>query len=78
MIGNVSDWLSYAGGALIKVADSAVSTVVYIVIFFCFQSLLEKRLVPNGYRARKQVNIYKTVLFSEFETQLGLIMIIQL
>ena len=28
MIGNVSDWLSYAGGALIKVADSAVSTVV--------------------------------------------------
>ena len=31
MIGNVSDWLSYAGGALIKVADSAGSTVVYIV-----------------------------------------------
>ena len=30
MIGNVSDWLSYAGGALIKVADSAGSTV-YIV-----------------------------------------------
>ena len=28
MIGNVSDWLSYAGGALIKVADSAVSTVI--------------------------------------------------
>ena len=27
-IGNVSDWLSYAGGALIKVADSAGSTVV--------------------------------------------------
>ena len=26
-IGNVSDWLSYAGGALIKVADSAGSTV---------------------------------------------------
>ena len=26
MIGNVSDWLSYAGGAL-KVADSAGSTV---------------------------------------------------
>ena len=23
IIGNVSDWLSYAGGALIKVADSA-------------------------------------------------------
>ena len=35
MIGNVSDWLSYAGGALIKVADSAGSTVSaewYIVI----------------------------------------------
>ena len=29
MIGNVSDWLSYAGGALIKVADSAGSTVAY-------------------------------------------------
>ena len=28
MIGNVSDWLSYAGGALIKVADSAGSTVL--------------------------------------------------
>ena len=28
MIGNVSDWLSYVGGALIKVADSAGSTVV--------------------------------------------------
>ena len=27
MIGNVSDWPSYAGGALIKVADSAGSTV---------------------------------------------------
>ena len=27
IIGNVSDWLSYAGGALIKVADSAGSTV---------------------------------------------------
>ena len=27
MIGNVSDWLSNAGGALIKVADSADSTV---------------------------------------------------
>ena len=30
MIGNVSDWLSYAGGALIKVADSAGSTVVHL------------------------------------------------
>ena len=27
MIGNDSDWLSYAGGALTKVADSAGSTV---------------------------------------------------
>ena len=27
IIGNVSDWLSYAGEALIKVADSAGSTV---------------------------------------------------
>ena len=29
IIGNVSDWLSYAGGALIKVADPAGSTVPY-------------------------------------------------
>ena len=28
MTGNVSDWLSYAGGTLIKVADSAGSTVI--------------------------------------------------
>ena len=27
MMGEVSDWLSYKGGALIKVADSAGSTV---------------------------------------------------
>ena len=34
MIGNVSDWLSYAGGALIKVADSAGSTVKsYSVVY---------------------------------------------
>ena len=32
MIGDVSDWLSYAGEALIKVADLADSTVV----LFCF------------------------------------------
>ena len=34
MIGNVSDWLSYAGGALIKVADSAGSTVLTIKVTF--------------------------------------------
>ena len=33
MIGNVSDWLSYAGGALIKVADSAGSTVPFLCLF---------------------------------------------
>ena len=34
MIGNVSDWLSYAGGALIKVADSAGSTVyMYCIVY---------------------------------------------
>ena len=31
-IGNVSDWLSYAGGALIKVADSAGSTVFTVTV----------------------------------------------
>ena len=36
MIGNVSDWLSYAGGALIKVADSAGSTVVQKATICCF------------------------------------------
>ena len=38
VIGNVSDWLSYAGGALIKVADSAGSTVyAYITLpFFAY------------------------------------------
>ena len=36
MIGNVSDWLSYAGGALIKVADSAGSTVYrWIKLILC-------------------------------------------
>ena len=34
MIGNVSDWLSYAGGALIKVADSAGSTVFINRVMF--------------------------------------------
>ena len=34
MIGNVSDWLSYAGGALIKVADSAGSTVDQFMLVF--------------------------------------------
>ena len=34
-IGNVSDWLSYAGGALIKVADSAGSTVCKFFSDFC-------------------------------------------
>ena len=36
LIGNVSDWLSYAGGALIKVADSAGSTVL------TFENLTER------------------------------------
>ena len=33
IIGNVSDWLSYEGGALIKVADSAGSTVQCCKLF---------------------------------------------
>ena len=37
MIGNVSDWLSYAGGALIKVADSAGSTVTSMKCLFGFE-----------------------------------------
>ena len=38
MIGNVSDWLSYAGGALIKVADSAGSTVEEELYYPCGES----------------------------------------
>ena len=42
MIGNVSDWLSYAGGALIKVADSAGSTVLR---FFMFTFILYHQIL---------------------------------
>ena len=45
MIGNVSDWLSYAGGALIKVADSAGSTVYQIKYILFYQFLWCKILV---------------------------------
>ena len=48
MIGNVSDWLSYAGGALIKVADSAGSTVFY-------------GKVNLSHISRKSVSIYRTI-----------------
>ena len=43
MIGNVSDWLSYAGGALIKVADSAGSTVL-LHIFHGYMSYIMRKL----------------------------------
>ena len=42
MIGNVSNWLSYAGGALIKVADSAGSTVIGHCAQSPFEPLHEK------------------------------------
>ena len=53
MIGNVSDWLSYAGGALIKVADSAGSTVLqmmslfvhYMIVYSYF--MLQQAIVQN-------------------------------
>ena len=35
MIGNVSDWLSYACGALIQVTDSVASTVFQYWWNFC-------------------------------------------
>ena len=47
MIGNVSDWLSYAGGALIKVADSAGSTVVYMYMRDHISMKLAKQLEKN-------------------------------
>ena len=45
MNGNVSDWLSYAGGSLIKVVDSAGSTVCcfadwWIVARDCMPSVI--------------------------------------
>ena len=43
MIGNVSDWLSYAGGALIKVADSAGSTVS-----LCYKDENISNLIPQS------------------------------
>ena len=45
MIGNVSDWLSYAGGALIKVADSAGSTVIIIGLLSCNTNTFQKLYV---------------------------------
>ena len=35
MTRNVSDWLFYAGGALIKVADTAGSTVIVLMSMAC-------------------------------------------
>ena len=43
MIGSVSDWLSYTGGALIKVADSAGSTV-YVYIYMYINSKLSVKI----------------------------------
>ena len=48
MIGNVSDWLSYAGGVLIKVAESAGSTVLTHLLN------LEKKIRKN-----KRVHVEK-------------------
>ena len=48
MIGNVSDWLSYAGGALIKVADSAGSTVCSIHVF-------QKMIIKVDYRFMEMI-----------------------
>ena len=41
IIGNVSDWLSYADGALIKVADSAGSTVMRKQCLHFFSAVLD-------------------------------------
>ena len=52
MIGNVSDWLSYAGGALIKVADSAGSTVgAYQTFNVTRVELIRIRHIPETRRA---------------------------
>ena len=52
MIGNVSDWLSYAGGALIKVADSAESTVAPTLLLHLglnFFKCRQRRCAVRGY-----------------------------
>ena len=51
MIGNVSDWLSYAGGALIKVADSAGSTV-YIYILQVLGWMTKEKYYRTVYRSQ--------------------------
>ena len=49
IIGNVSDWLFYAGGALIKVADSAGSTVYPNITETVLQNLYCCFFIPFGY-----------------------------
>ena len=50
-IGNVSDWLSYAGGALIKVANSAGSTVLCFISgqgMVLFSVMIQRYIWPNS------------------------------
>ena len=61
MIGNVSDWLSYAGGALIKVADSAGSTVLYILVHGT-RNILDILLLYRKLQF-KTLNLFKNVTF---------------
>ena len=58
MIGNVSDWLSYAGGALIKVADSAGSTVLYQN---CIPHGLEDFTIGNSFQIMSYLHPLHTI-----------------
>ena len=50
VIENVSDWLSYTGGALIKVADLAGSTVISLAIVTLYTNFEDS----DSYRSRME------------------------
>ena len=63
MIGNVSDWLSYAGGALIKVADSAGSTVLRscLCTFYTAIIMSASQLCNNVLHIYQYINFYSNM-----------------
>ena len=70
MIGNVSDWLSYAGGALIKVADSAGSTVHLFFSVLVFNLQPHPTGMDPGARCHGMKLNPTGYLWSEYESPL--------
>ena len=60
MIGNVSDWLSYAGGALLKVADSTGSTVVALSVILSVWEFQDRSLEISTPRYLAQATVSRT------------------